>query len=388
MNEILLSRINRMQRLAWIVGGISAAVCVVGACVNLRQFLISYLFAWLFWLGLSLGCLCVAMIHHLTGGRWGDVTRRFLEAGYLTLPLMAVLFVPILLGLRELYPWAIPGNVVNTPVLQHRASYLNITAFIIRACFFFIVWISMAICLRNWSRRQDTTADLAPTRLARTLSGPGVVIYALTVTFAWIDWLMSLEPDWYSTMFAVIICGGQILSTFAFVIMILAWFKDQPPFSPVVQSGQFHQLGNLMLTFVMFWTYVCFGQLLIIWSGNLPKEIIWYLHRIAGHWKWLAEFLGLFNFLLPFLILLFRASKKNPQALRRLAALVFLCQILYAYWLVEPSFYQTGVHLHWLDFAAPLALGCFWIAMFASALKRAAFLIQHDPRISYSFAHA
>ena len=380
MNETLLLRINRMQRSAFVVGGVMAAVCVIGALLNSRQFFISYLFAFLFWLGLSLGCLCVAMIHHLTGGRWGDVTRRFLEAGYMTLPLMAVLFIPVLLGLHELYLWAQPGGIASSPVLQHRAHYLNVMGFFDRACVFFAVWISMAALLRKWSRQQDQGTDLAPTRQARTLSGPGVVIYALTVTFAWVDWLMSLEPDWYSTMFPVIICGGQILSAFAFVILMLAWFKDQPPFSPVVQSGQFHQLGNLLLTFVMFWTYVCFGQLLIIWSGNLPHEIVWYRHRIAGHWKWIASFLALFNFFLPFFLLLFRASKRNFQALRCLAALVFVCQIINAYWHVEPAFYQTGVHIHWLDFAAPMPP---WEDCGSECLqpgcKRAALLVQHDP---------
>jgi hypothetical protein len=388
MNEILLARINRAQRAALFFGVVLLGGCGVGAFFNARQFFISYLFAYLFWLGLSLGCLCVAMIHHLTGGRWGDVTRRFLEAGYMTLPLMAVLFLPILAGLRALYPWMQPAEIANNDVLRHKAHYLNVPGFVGRAIFYFLVCIVMAVFLRKWSREQDRTTDLTPTRRARKLSGPGVVVYSVIVTFASVDWLMSLEPDWYSTIFPVIICGGQILSTIAFAIIMLSWFQDYPPFVGRVESGQFHQLGNLLLTFVMFWTYVSFGQILIIWSGNLPHEIVWYLHRIAGGWKWIAGFLAMFNFFLPFFLLLFRGSKKKVPALVSLATVVFICQVINSYWMVEPSFYQSGVHVHWMDFAAPLGLGGLWAAMCASSIKRADLLTKNDPRISYSFADA
>lgn len=388
MNEVLLAKTNRVQRLALLAGIVFLAGCIAGAFFDARQFFISYLFAYLFWLGLSLGCLCVAMIHHLTGGRWGDVTRRFLEAGYMTLPWMAVLFLPILAGLRHLYSWARPGEVPHIEVLRHREHYLNTPAFIIRAMFYFAVWVLIAALLRKWSKQQDLTADLEPTRKARALSGPGVVIYPVLMTFASVDWLMSLEPDWYSTMFPVIICGGHVLTAFAFAIILLAWFQDSPPFVTLVGPGQFHQLGNLLLTFVMFWTYVSFGQLLIIWSGNLPHEIVYYLHRIAGGWQFVAEFLGLFNFFLPFFLLLFRAAKKNPRPLRALAWLVLVCQLVNWWWLVEPSFYPRGIHIHWMDFAAPIGLGGLWIAACAASLKRAGLLTKNDPRISYSFAHA
>jgi uncharacterized membrane protein YciS (DUF1049 family) len=388
MNAFFFSRISARQRAALGLGVAGLAACGIGAWFNPRQFFISYLFAYLFWLGLALGCLCVAMIHHLTGGRWGDVTRRFLEAAYMTLPLLAILFLPVLAGLRELYPWARPDAVAHSEIMLHKAHYLNVPAFTCRAIFYFAVWLIMAFFLRKWSLQQDQTSDVTPTRHARTLSGPGVVIYALTVTFASVDWVMSLEPDWYSTMFPVIICGGQILSAFAFAILMLGHFQAEPPFRPLVEAGHYHQLGNLLLTFVMFWTYVNFGQLLIIWSGNLPHEIGWYLHRIAGGWKWVVSFLALFNFFLPFFLLLFRASKRNQQALRVLAGLVFACQIVNAYWLVEPSLFPTGLHLHWMDLAAPIGLGGIWLAQFALIFKRAPVLTKNDPRISYAFAHA
>jgi hypothetical protein len=388
MNTFSFARVGVWQRTSFVAGLICLAACVVGALFNARQFFISYLWAFLFWLGLSLGCLCVAMIHHLTGGRWGDVTRRLLEAGYMTLPIMAVLFVPIFAGLHHLYPWADPNEVARNEAMRHRAHYMNVPAFVARTVIYFAVWTVMALCLRRWSLQQDGTTDLTPTRKARTLSGPGVVLYALAVTFAWVDWLMSLEPDWFSTMYPVIICGGQILCAFAFAILLLARFRNEAPYAAVLKPDHFHQLGNLLLTFVMFWTYVSFGQLLIIWSGNLPHEIVWYLHRIAGGWKGIVGFLALFNFFLPFFLLLFRGSKRHIQALRALAAIVFVSQIVNAWWLVVPAFFPTGIHLHWMDFAAVAGLGGLWTANFLGSFKRAPLLTQNDPRISYSFAHA
>jgi hypothetical protein len=388
MNEILLPKVNRVQRIAMFIAGICCVACAVGVITSPGQFFISYLFAIMLWLGLSLGCLAVAMIHHLTAGRWGDVTRRFLEAGYMTLPLMAVLFVPIFFGLRQLYPWARPAEVAASEILRHKALYLNTPGFLVRSILFFAIWLWMAFALRRYSLQQDATDDLTPTRRARVLSGPGIVIYSVIMTFASVDWIMSLEADWYSTMFGVIICIGQILAAFAFGILLLYWFKDQPPISDVVEPEHFHDLGNLLLTFVMFWTYINFGQLLVIWAGNLPHEISWYLRRIAGSWEWMIGFIALFNFFLPFFILLFREAKKNPSFLAILAAIVFVSHAVTMFWVVEPSFFPRGIHVHWLDFAAPLAIGGLWVASFIAALKHAALLPRNDPRISYSFAHA
>jgi hypothetical protein len=328
------------------------------------------------------------MLQHLTGGRWGFVIRRFLEAGFMTLPLMALLFVPLLFGLRELFPWARPAEAAVNPVLRHRASYLNPPGFIIRAIVVFAIWIAMAWCLRKWSLQQDQTADPAPTRRLRTLSGPGIVIYPLTATFAYIDWIMSLEPDWYSTMFPVIIVIGQFLSTIAFSIVLLGLLRGDAPFAEIVSTTHFHHLGNLLLTFVMFWTYISFGQFLIIWSGNLPQEIVWYLHRIADGWKWIVVLLALFHFFLPFFLLLFRANKRRVPILMTIAAVVFVVRILDVFWMVAPSFHPTGIRVHWLDVAAPLGVGGIWIAAFIYNLKRAELLPHHDPRLEPVPAHA
>jgi len=387
MNETLRSKLNRFQLTGLAVGLVGLGICVFGAFARTAQFFPSYLFAYLFWLGLALGCFGVGMIHYLTGGRWGDPTRRFLEAGFMTLPLMAVLFVPIFFGLNHLYPWARPAEVADSKILQNKAAYMNFPAFAGRMVFFFAVWILMAWLLRKWSLEQDRTKDVAPTRRMRSLSGPGIVIYPLTVTFAYIDWVMSLEPDWYSTMFGVIICAGQVLMAFAFITLLLAWFKNYEPISGVITATPFHHLGNLLLSFVVFWTYVCFGQLLIIWSGNLPHEISWYLHRIAGNWKWVAGFLAAFHFFFPFFLLLFRATKRHIAALATLAAIIFAAHIVNVFWFITPAFYRVGIRVSWLDFAALFGVGGLWVAMFIAVLKRGPLLAQNDPRIQHPVAH-
>jgi len=383
MNETLRSHLNRFQSAGLVIGIIGLALCAVGAFVDADRFFPAYLFGYLFWLGLTLGCFGVAMIHYLTGGRWGDLTRRFLEAGFMTLPLMAVLFVPIFFGLNHLYPWARPAEVAASKILQNKAPYMNFGAFTGRMVFYFVVMSVMAWLLRKWSLEQDQTSDVEPTRRMRMLSGPGIIIYPLTASFAYIDWVMSLEPDWYSTVFGVIICAGQVLLAFTFVTLLLAWFKNYEPFSQYNTRAPFHQLGNLILSFVVFWTYVSFGQLLIIWSGNLPHEISWYLHRIGGSWKWIIGFLAAFHFFFPFFLLLFRTMKRHVRALSFLAAMVFVAHIVDAFWLVTPTFHPTGIRVNWIDFAALLGVGGAWVAMFIAMLKRAPLLARNDPRMHY-----
>jgi hypothetical protein len=388
MNETLRAKLTRFQSTGLIVGIIGLVLCVIAAFASTDRFFAAYLFGYLFWLGLALGCFVVAMIHYLTAGRWGDETRRFLEAGYMTLPMMAILFVPIFFGVRRLYPWARPAEVAADKVLQAKAQYENFAMFTARVIIVFAVWIVMALCLRRWSVAQDQTKDVTPLRRMRTLSGPGVVIYGLTTTIAFVDWVMSLEADWYSSMFPVIIWIGQILAACAFATLLLAWFKDYEPIRGLKLTTPFHQLGNLLLAFVVFWTYVAFGQMLIIWAGNLPHEITWYLHHIAGHWKWVVGFLAFFHFFLPFFLLLFRATKRRAGALVYLAGMIFIAHIVDVFWLITGSIYTNGLQVNWIDFAALFGVGGVWMAMFIAVLKRASLLPLNDPRIHYTVAHA
>jgi len=379
-DEAIQIRLRRLQNNALIAAAIGLGFCVLGAFLDTKQFFISYLFAYLFWLGIALGCLGFLMIHHLTGGRWGFPVRRFYEAATMTLPLMGLLFVPVCFGLRYLYDWTDPQAVAADPVLQHRSHYLNTQMFIMRATIFFLLWSAFAMLLNHLSFSQDRTSDVQPTRCLRALSGPGLILYPLTATFVFVDWVLSLEPDWHSTMFLVLIVIGQMLSGLAFSILFLAWLHRSEPFASIVTSIHFYHLGMLLFAFVMLWTYMAFSQLLIIYSGNLPTEISWYTHRIAGGWRAVVWFLVLLHFLIPFSLLLSRSLKRNIYALATVAAVVLFAHVVDTYWLIAPSFYPNGIHFHWLDLAAPLGVGGIWVAAFAKRLRSHPLLVRNDPR--------
>jgi len=356
--------VGRLQRRALAVGLAALGFCVVGAIISPAQFFRSYLLGYLFWAGVALGCLAILMLQHLSGGAWGMVIRRMLESGSRTLPLMALLFVPLIPGIRQLYGWARPDNAI-----PHQAAYLNVPFFLFRAVLYFGVWLSMAYFLNRWSREQDRTGDLRLARRLQMLSGPGLVLYGLTATFAAIDWVMSLEPHWSSSIFGILIIGGQALSAMAFIIAVAVLLAQHEPLSGVLLPGHFHDLGKLLLAFVMLWAYFAFSQLLIVWSGNLPEEIPWYLHRLHGGWGWVGVLLILFHFALPFVLLLSRDLKRNARALALLAVAVIFMRLVDLFWLTAPEFWPGRFHLHWMDIAAPVGIGGVWLAVFAWQLR-------------------
>ncbi len=375
------SKLQRAQSISFIVGILFAVLSGIGAATNRPQFFISYLWAFLFWIGLSIGCLNVAMIHYLTGSHWGAISRRFLEAGFLTLPLMALLFVPRCFGARDLYPWARSELVAGDKILQHRQTFQNVPAFALRSVVLFAIWIALALRLRKWSLLQDSATESTPTRKLKTWSGPGVAIVPLTMTFALIDWVMAIETKWSSTIFPLIILAGQVLAAFAFITILVAWLRDELPFRDVVREFHFHDLGNLLLAFVMFWTYVSFSQFLIIYSGNLPREIEWYLHRVRGGWQWVVVFLALFHFFMPFLLLLSRKTKKSVSRLVVLAALVLFAHVVADFWAVAPTFHPGNIAIRWQDFVVWIALGGLWLTVFFRNLNRHPLLAANDPTL-------
>ncbi len=367
---------------ALLAGLLGLALCALGWFVSPREFFISYLFAELVFLGVALGCMAFLMIHYLTGGKWGWPVRRFFEAAAGTLPLLGFLFLPIFFGLRDLYPWMDPARVAASKVLQHKLGYLNAPMFILRAAIVFGIWIWLAHLLNKWSREQDGTRDPEPTKRLRKLSGPGLVIYPLTITVVMVDWIMSLESDWFSTIFPILICIGQMLSGLAFVILLLRWIGPRSALAEIVSKENFHHLGSLLLAFTMLWAYMAFSQFLVIWSGDLPHEISWYLHRIAGGWRWVVIFLVLFHFFGPFFLLLSRQRKENRSALAVIAAVMFTAHVVDVWWMVTPSFYPHGLHLSWLHFAALLGVGGLWFFFFLCNLARKPLLPVNDPRFA------
>jgi len=364
------------------LGLVGFALCAAGWIVSPRSFFVGYLFAELVVLGVALGCMAFLMIHYLTGGKWGWPVRRFFEAAAGTLPLVGLLFIPVLFGIRLLYPWAIAGQVAADKVLQHKQAYLNAPFFIARTVIVFAIWSWLAHLLNKWSRAQDTTRNPGPTKRLRAWSGPGLAIYPLTITVAFVDWVMSLEPDWYSTIFPILICIGQMLSGLAFIILLLRWLGERSALSEVISRENFHHLGSLLLAFTMLWAYMAFSQLLVIWSGNLPHEISWYLHRIAGSWRWLAIFLVLFHFFGPFFLLLSRMNKRSPAALAAIAGVMFAAHVVDIWWMIAPTFYPEGIHFGWIDGAALLGVGGVWFFFFIRNLQGKPVLPVNDPRFA------
>lgn len=382
MSEDLTTVVGRRHWVALAVAVICLALCLVGWIFSPRQFFISYLFAELVWVGVALGCMAFLMIHYLTGGKWGWPIRRFFEAAANTFPLLALLFVPIFFGLHQLYPWAMPARVAADEILQHKRPYLSLPFFTARALIVFAIWACLAYLLNKWSHEQDRTRDPAPMKRLRKLSGPGLVIYPLTVTVVFVDWVMSLEANWFSTIFPILICIGQMLSGLAFVILLLAWLGPRTSLSEIIGKENFHHLGSLLLAFTMLWAYMAFSQLLVIWSGDLPHEISWYLHRIAGGWRYVLIFLVLFHFFGPFFLLLSRQMKQTRRALAAIAGAMFVAHVVDVWWMVVPAFYPHGLHVSWMDFTALFGIGGVWIFFFNWNLVRQPLIPMNDPRFA------
>jgi hypothetical protein len=374
------AKLDRLQRAALVAGVAGVMLSLLGAVFDLSQFLRSWLFAHLFWTGVSIGCLSLIMINHLTGGVWGIVIRRLLEAGARTVPVLALLFLPVAFGMPRIYEWARPEVIGADPVLNMKQPYLNVPFFLVRAVFFFTVWSLLAHLLSRWSADLDRTGSLRVARRLRGASGAGLVLLGFTITFSAVDWAMSLDPHWYSTIYGIIFMVGQALSAMAVVIVLLVGFRDESPFTQVVRPQVVHDLGKLLFAFVMLWAYVGFSQLLIVWSGNLPEEIPWYVQRLRGGWRWLALLILLFHFVLPFLLLLSRDLKRNAPTLARVAGVLFVFRLVDLYWLVAPDLHHDGAfHPSWMDVAAPIGVGGVWFYWFARELKARPLLPRHEP---------
>ncbi|HKX30075.1 MAG TPA: hypothetical protein VJ302_20465, partial [Blastocatellia bacterium] len=364
-----------------IIGVIGAALCAAGAFFRPVLFLQSYLFGYLFVLGLALGCMAILMMQYLTGGDWGVVIRRILEAAMRTLPWVAVGFLPIALGMRALYVWARPASD-GAAAPDYRTEYLNMPFFIVRTVVYFAVWLTMAYLLDRWARRQERADDPRSMIKLRAISGPGLVLYAATITFASFDWVMSLNPEWYSTIFGLLIIGGQALSAMAFVILVAVLLSGREPMARVFRPRHFHDLGKLLLAFLMIWAYLSFSQLLIIWSGDLPHEIPFYTSRLLTSWRWVGVLLVALHFALPFVLLLSRDLKRHAAMLAAVAGSVIAMRVVDLFWLVTPEFHRRGLGVDWLDPVTVVGIGGLWLAVFIWQLKARPLLPLRDPDLA------
>ena len=371
---------------ATVAGGILLLASIVGAFFNPQQFFRSYLMGYLFWIGLTLGAMALVMVQYLTGGAWGVVTRRPLESAMRTLPVLAVLFVPILIGIPWLYGWAHADIVAGDAVLRHRHPLMNPLAFIVRAIIYFAIWLVFAHLLTKWSDDEDRHGNRL--RWLAAISAPGLIVYTFTMTFASVDWAQSLVDNWASTIWGFLFIVGQGLTAMSFAIVVLALLARRAPMTGVVKPRHFHDLGKLLFMFVMLWAYLAFSQLLIVWSGNLTHEIPWYLPGFKTSWGWVGVALICLQFLLPFLLLLSRDIKRNPTALCTVVGIIIAMRFVDLFWIVMPSFHPAGFRVHWLNFSLPLAIGGVWIAAYLWDLLRRPLLPLQAPNLGEALSYA
>lgn len=373
-----------IRRPALISGLAGFLACSVGALWSPSGFFHAYLVAYNFWLGIGLGCLVLLMVQYLTGGAWGVLLRRILEAGTRTLPLLIVMFVPLLIGLRYIYPWVGEAGAES----ESKRLYLSLPFYLGRTAVYFAIWFALGYFLNRWSALQDQENHPAPQHRFQVMSGPGLILYAVTVTLASVDWVMSLEPDWASTIYPPLFAAGQVLTGLAFALEVLLLLAGRPPFSAIIRPNHLRDLGNLLLTFVMLWAYMSFSQFLLIWSENLPEEIPWYLRRTREGWQIIAVILVVFQFGLPFLLLLSRQVKQRQHALAGVAALVLVMRFFDLLWLIAPAHSDQVIASFLMGTAAWIALGALFLWYFAWQLEKKPLLPLHDPYVLQCFPEA
>ena len=381
--DTLRPRMDRAQQRALLVGILALAVSITGLVRNANHFWQSYLFGYVFWSGIALGCLGIFLLHNVAGGNWGVAIRRLVESGVQTLPLIAILVIPILFSLRNLYTWTSPEVIARDFAVGHKHGYMNVPFFIARTVIYFALWLFFGFKILGMANEHDRTGNPALFKRIKGLSAPALLIFMLTTTYAFIDWIMSLEPNWYSTIYPWMFTVGQMLLTFAFLIALLVLLSKYEPLASFLKTQHYHDLGNLMLCFTMLWAYTSLAQFLIIWSENLPDEIPWYIRRFSGGWGYIGVGIGLFHFCVPFFLLLMRFLKKNPKYLRMIAIWMIVIRIVDVFWIVEPAFRQRGLEIYWTDITAWLGIGGLWLAFYIRHLKARPLLASNDPRHTY-----
>jgi len=374
--------VKKISQRSLVIGGVFAVIAVILAFIHPDEFYRAYLLGFMCWLGVALGSMAILMIRHLTGGGWGTVIRRILGAAMRTLPLLFALFIPMFFGIHKVYIWAQPlGNIEDKHLREHleqiTQTYLTVNGFIIRAVFYFAVWNVLSFLLSKWSKETDSPNAPDNSGRFKAVSGPGLILYGFTISFAAIDWIMSLDPSWISTIFGLIILIGEVLSAMCFAVVVERILFDYKPMSEMLKPDFVHDHGKWMLAFIMVWAYFNFSQWLIIWAGNLPAEITFYLRRLNGGWGYIGMILVLFHFVIPFAMLLSRPFKRNIRKLVWVAVLLLFMGWLDLLWIIEPTFSKT-LAISVADIVVPIAIGGIWLWYFFRNLASLPLLPAYD----------
>jgi hypothetical protein len=377
--------IKTIQMRSLAIGAVASVIALYLAFTNPTVFFRGYLVSYMEWLGICLGSMAIVMVRHMTGGGWGTVIRRVLGASMRTLPLLALLFIPLLFAVPRLYFWAMPPASISDPVIREHLEkhsfilrdYLNYRGFVIRAVIYFAIWFLVQYLLSKFSFQHNNPPLADTSARFKMVSAPGIILYGFTVSFATIDWIMSLNPTWISTIYGLIFVAGQLIASLGFAIVIERILFNYPPMSILLKPNFVRDHGNFMLTFIMLWAYFSFSQWLIIWAGNLPEEITWYFRRLHGGWQFVGLFLIVFHFFVPFFILLSRRFKLDITRLVWLAAWMLVVRYIDLFWHIEPTFSETFT-VTLADVAIPFAMGGIWIAYFCHNLSSQPLVPAYD----------
>ena len=372
-------------------------VGIVGALATIAGFFLAgpevfwrgYLIGWIYWLGAALGLVFIMMINYLASGRYGIQMRRVQEGAGKTLPILGLLGLPILFagGMQHLYHWTAPGLADKDPLLAAKAGYLNIPFFTGRYVLYFVIWSAFAFLFSRLSHRHDQNGDEATRETLQKMSAGGIITFVMVATFAAIDWLMSTDHHWYSSLYGPQLLLWQLITAVAFSIILLVFLSTREPLKHLVKPTHFHDWGKLMLAFTMVWGYFSVSQFLIIWSGNLPEEVTWYLVRNTGGWKAYTVALVFFAFFMPFAILLSQDIKFKPRLLMRIAMLVLLVRWFDYYWQVAPNLHPEGFTLNPFDFAPWIGIGGIWVWLLLGQLRSGAIVPVEDPVVKEAWIH-
>ena len=367
-------------KIALIVGIVGLILSLLGLTRNADQFYFSYLTSFTFWMSLGLGGLFFTMLHYVSGAKWSTPIVRISQATMSVLPLMVIFFVPILIGIQNLYDWSQLDIVAENKILQDKTSYLNVPAFTIRGGLYFAVWAILAFFINKYSRQQDSGIDTL--KKLRIVSAPGLFLFALTLSFAAFDWIMSLDPMWYSTIFGGYYFGGAFVIILAFLILISNYLKATGAIKHEIGTAQFSDLGKLFFGFIVFWAYLGGAQYFFIWYANIPEETVWFLHRWVGSWKTVSYLLIFGHFLIPFISLIFFSTKRNRSVLIFFALWIFVFHYIDMYWLIAPNLHHEGAHFSWMDLTTFVGIGGIFLALFWRSFSAKAIVPLNDPNLS------
>jgi hypothetical protein len=384
----LRTDLRQWRTRALIAGVVGTALSAAGFfAAGPTQFYRSYLWSYLFIIAITIGPLAWLMLQYVTGGAWGLVIRRACEAATRTLPLVLVMFLPLAIGINNLYPWARAATVAADPLLQHKAPYLNVPFFLGRAAFYFAGWMFLAWWFNRWSLKEDLEGhDAVHTKMSR-MAGPGLLFWGFSVTFMAVDWVLSVDPKWFSTIFGMLFMVSQALTAMAFLTTLMVLLSYRKPMSEVLTGRHLHDLGKFLLALIMVWAYFSFSQFLIIWAGNLPEEIPWYLTRLNHGWQFVGLLLVIGHFALPFALLLSRDLKRNFKLLASIAVFILSMRFVDLYWLITPSFRTESFGLSFLDFTIPVGLVGLWLAYFLTQLEKRPLMPKNAPHLEEVLEH-